>query len=314
MQNNQSKKLAHGAMMIAVFAVLMAIVFYVPLVNFIAMFIAPLPIIWYSATYDRKSSLLVTFIAVIIPSFVGGLLVLPASLIFAATGMAIGDAIFNKKSKVFMFISTSIVLLITFAVQYLIALRLFEFDFINDSLSIARRSYEESIDLIEKMTGQSPISKEDLADMFSIVEMTIPAAITLAVFVLAFIFISINLPIMKRFIKADVPKFPSFSHLRLPRAVLWYYLITLTINLFVQPELGTSLYVIMINVSLILWVLLTLQGISVIHFTIDTFGLPKMLKVLSTIVAIPLYSFVILLGIIDLGFNIREYIQAKKQK
>ncbi|MEK4427577.1 YybS family protein [Solibacillus sp. FSL K6-1523] len=313
MQNNQSRKLAQGAMMIALFTVLMAIIFYVPLAGFIAMLIAPLPIIWYSATYDRKSSILVTFIAVIITFFIGGLIILPASLIFAAAGMAIGDAIYNKRSKVFMFISTSIVLLITFAIQYLISLRLFEFDFINDSLVLMRKSYEESLDLVEKMTGQAPISKETLAEMFSVVEMTIPASITLAVFVFAFIFISINLPIVKRF-KVDVPKFSSFSHLRLPRAVLWYYLITLTINLFVQPELGTSLYVVMINVSLILWVLLTLQGISVIHFTIDTFGLPRMLKVLSTIVAIPLYSFVILLGIIDLGFNIREYIQAKKQK
>ncbi|ATP42300.1 hypothetical protein CSE16_21040 [Solibacillus sp. R5-41] len=313
MQNNQSKKLAQGAMMIALFAVLMAIVFYVPLANVVAMLIAPLPIIWYSATYDRKSSLLVTFIAVIITFFVGGLIILPSSLIFAAAGMAIGDAIYNKKSKVFMFISTSIVVLITFANLYLISLRLFEFDFINDSLALLRKSYEESIEFAESMTGQTPISKEGLADMFSMLEMTIPASITLAVFTFALIFISVNLPIVKRF-KVDVPKFSSFSHLRLPRAVLWYYLITLTVNLFIQPELGTPLYVVMINVSLILWVLLTLQGISVIHFTIDTFGLPKMLKVLSTIVAIPLYSFVILLGIIDLGFNIREYIQAKKQK
>ncbi|MEG0471219.1 MAG: YybS family protein [Solibacillus sp.] len=313
MQNNQSKKLAHGAMMIALFAVLMAIAFYVPLVNIIAVLVAPLPIIWYSATYDRKSSLLVTFIAVSITFFVGGLIILPGSLIFAAAGMAIGDAIYNKKSKVFMFISTSIVVLISFANLYLISLRLFEFDFINDSLVLFRKSYEESIEFAEKMSWQTPVSKEGLTEMFSIVEMTIPAAITLSVFVFTLTFISINLPIVKRF-KVDVPKFPSFSQLRLPRAVLWYYLITLTVNLFVQPDLGTPLYVVMINVSLILWVLLILQGISVIHFTIDTFGLPKMLKVLSTIVAIPLYSFVILLGIIDLGFNIREYIQAKKQK
>ncbi|MEG0386550.1 MAG: DUF2232 domain-containing protein, partial [Solibacillus sp.] len=290
MQNNQSKKLAHGAMMIALFAVLMAIAFYVPLVNIIAVLVAPLPIIWYSATYDRKSSLLVTFIAVSITFFVGGLIILPGSLIFAAAGMAIGDAIYNKKSKVFMFISTSIVVLISFANLYLISLRLFEFDFINDSLVLFRKSYEESIEFAEKMSWQTPVSKEGLTEMFSIVEMTIPAAITLSVFVFTLTFISINLPIVKRF-KVDVPKFPSFSQLRLPRAVLWYYLITLTVNLFVQPDLGTPLYVVMINVSLILWVLLILQGISVIHFTIDTFGLPKMLKVLSTIVAIPLYSF-----------------------
>ena len=49
-------------------------------------------------------------------------------------------------------------------------------------------------------------------------------------------------------------------------------------------------------------------------FAIDVFGYPKFIKVLSTLVAIPLYSFVILIGIIDLGFNARNYIREKSQK
>lgn len=69
MQNNQSRKLAYGAMMIALFTVLMAIVFYVPLVNLIAALVAPLPIIWYSAHYERKSSFLVAGIAVFVSFF-----------------------------------------------------------------------------------------------------------------------------------------------------------------------------------------------------------------------------------------------------
>ena len=109
MQNNQSRKLAHGAMMAALFTVLMAIVFYVPMANMIAMLFAPLPIIWYSATYDRKSSLFVAIIAILITFFIGGLLILPGSLIFAAAGVVIGDALFNKKSKVYMFSITSFI-------------------------------------------------------------------------------------------------------------------------------------------------------------------------------------------------------------
>ncbi|HEY4623447.1 MAG TPA: DUF2232 domain-containing protein, partial [Solibacillus sp.] len=74
MQNNQSRKLAHGAMMIALFTVLMAIVFYVPIANLLAAVVAPLPLIWYSAHYDRKSSLFVTIAAIIVTFFIGGLL------------------------------------------------------------------------------------------------------------------------------------------------------------------------------------------------------------------------------------------------
>lgn len=315
MQNNQSRKLAHGAMMIAIFAVLMAIVFYVPVVNILAAIIAPLPIIWYSANYERKSSFLVAVVAVIVTFFIGGLLLIPASLIFAAAGVAIGDAIYNKKSKVFMFLSTSIVLLFTFAIQYLISLRLFEVDFIRDSLDLMKTSYLESIKMTEKLTGQAMPKEaiDNLNNMLNMLEMTIPASITFAMLLSALIIISINLPILKR-LKVDVPKFGKFSELRLPRSVLWYYLIALSINLFVRPDPDSSLAIIMLNVSMILWVLLTIQGISFIHFTIDAFGYPKFIKVLSTIMAIPLYSFVILIGIIDLGFNARQYILEKSQK
>lgn len=315
MQNNQSRKLAHGAMMIALFTVLMAIVFYVPMANIVAALIAPLPIIWYSAHYDRKSSALVFVAAVVVTFFIGGLLILPASLIFAAAGMTIGDAIFNKKSKVFMFISTSVVLLITFAIQYVIAVRLFEVDFIRESLDLMKTSYMESIKLSEKITGQVTPKEvmDNLTGMLNTLEMTIPATITLVMLLFALLFMSVNLPILKR-LKVDVPKFAKFSELRLPRSVLWYYLIVLSINLFVRPEPGSALAVIMLNVSMILWVLLTVQGISFIHYMLDCYKQPKFLKVISTFVAIPFYSFVVLIGIIDLGFNARDYIQQKSQK
>lgn len=214
-----------------------------------------------------------------------------------------------------MFISTSLVLLITFAIQYLISLRLFEVDFIRDSLALMKTSYMESIKMTESLTGQ-PVPKEtmELANtMLNTLEMTIPASITFAMLFLTFIIITVNLPILKR-LKVDVPKFAKFSELRLPRSVLWYYLIVLSVNLFVRPEADSTLAIIMLNISMVLWVLLTIQGVSFIHFVIDSFGYPKFIKVLSTILAIPLYSFVILVGIVDLGFNARNYIREKSQK
>lgn len=315
MQNNQSRKLAHGAMMIALFTVLMAIVFYLPVVSIVAVVIAPLPLIWYSASYDRKSSLLVAVIAIFVTFFIGGLLILPASLIFAAVGIAMGDAIFNKKSKVYMFISTSVVLLITFAIQYVISVRLFEVDFIRESFEFMRTGYKESLQLTEKLTGQ-PVSEDVLVNMdnmLNTLELTVPASITLGVLLLALLLIAVNMPILRR-LKVDVPKFNKFSELRLPRAVLWYYLIILIINLFVRPESGSTLAMVMLNISIVLWVLLTIQGVAFIHFVINAYGYPTFIKVLSTFLAIPLYSFVVLIGIIDLGFNARDFIEEKSQK
>lgn len=310
MPNNQTKQLTHGAMMIALFAILMAIAYYIPVIYIVGALLAPLPIAWYSAKYKLSSSIFIMVIAVVISFFLGGLIIIPFALIFAAMGVAIGDSLRRKKSKIFLLISTGLTLLITFALIYVISLILLGFDLIRDSLQLARDSYTEMVTMAEDMTGQVVVTQEKLDQMFKMIDTSLPAAITLSVFMLAFIVISVNLPLLKR-LKVEVPKFNEFKHMRLPKALLWYYLIVLTITLFIQPEMGTMLYVITQNFSLVLWVLLTLQGVSLIFFVIDEAKLPSFLKVVAAIFSIPFYSIILLVGVIDLGFDLRKFILGK---
>ena len=311
MPNNQTKAITQGAMMVALFLVLIALAYYVPIISIVAFFVAPLPLAWYSATYNRSSTIGVAVVAIIASLFIGNIMILPFALILAATGVIIGDCLRQKKSKLYLFLATGTTILLTFAVQYIALVRFFNIDFIEQSLTLARESYEKSLEYSASITGQE-IPKEQMLQMFKTLELTMPSSITISVFALAFIMITVMLPILQR-LKVEVPKFAPFRDMRLPRAILWYYLIVLSINLFVQPEFGTPLYVVILNLSMVLWVLLTLQGISFIHFTIDTFNYPKFVKVLSTLLAIPLYSFVVLIGILDLGFNVRDWVRAKGQ-
>ncbi|SOC39372.1 YybS family protein [Ureibacillus acetophenoni] len=314
MPNNKTKGLAQGAMMVALFVVLIAVALYVPLVSIIATLFAPLPLAWYSANYDRNQSIFVAIIACFLTFFIGGLLILPFSLIFASIGVVIGISLKLKKSKLFILMSTGLTVLITFAIDYLITLKLFEFDFIEQSMQMMRTSYEQSLKLTQSMTGQSALTEETLDLFFVTLETTIPASVTLAAFALAFIIISINLPILRR-LGVVVPKFSALKDLRLPRSILWYYLIVLSISLFLKPEIGTTLYVICLNLNMILWVLLTIQGLSFILYLLDKkIKVTNFLKVLVILLAIPLYNFVILVGIVDLGFDIRSLVKDKIQK
>lgn len=312
MPNNQTKAITQGAMMIALFLILVAVAFYVPIIKLIALIFAPLPLAWYSATYNRNSSVGVTIVAIIASLLIGNIIIIPFSLILAATGFIIGDCLRQKKSKIYLFLATGTTILITFAVQYMVLVRFLNVDFIEQSLTLARESYEKAFEYSAGITGQE-VPKEQIEQMFKTLEMTMPSSITITVFLLTFIIIAVTLPVLKR-LKVEVPKFAPFRDMRLPRAILWYYLIVLSINLFVQPDFGTALYVVILNLSMILWVLLTLQGISFIHYTIDTFNYPTFLKVLATILAMPLYSFVVLIGIVDLGFNLRDWVKEKSEK
>lgn len=313
MPNNKTKKLTYGAMMIAIFVVLIAIAFYVPLVNWIAMIFAPFPIAYYSAKYDPKFSIFIGVLGCIVTFFFGGFIILPFAFIFAATGFIIGNSIRTKRSKIYILMSTSITILITFAILYIIFKNLLKIDFIQMSLEVVRKSNEASIELTKRITGQSPMTDEMLDQLIQMIEMTMPSTITLSVFLLSFIIISVNLPILK-LLKIQAPKFNALKNLRLPKSILWYYLIVLSINLFVRPEFGSTLYMITLNFSVVLWVLLTIQGLSFIYFCIEEYKLPNVLKGIATFMTFPLYSFVLLIGILDLGFNIRAYVTKKIQK
>ena len=313
MPNNQTKKLAQGAMMAAVFALLIAISYYVPALWIITTIISPLPIAWYSASYERSQAISMTIVAIAITFFLGGLLILPVAIVFGIAGLVIGDAIHLKKSKLYLFIATSLAILFTFAIIYLISIRLFNVDFIKDSFELWRESFIQAINLSEQVSGQVAMSKDQLDLTLNMLSAIIPASITISVALLALAIISINLPLLKRF-KINVPKFSQFKSMRLPKAVLWYYLIVLTVTIFINPAVGTPLYVIILNFSVILWVLLTLQGVSFIYFVIDEKELPKFLKVLTAFFSVPFYSVVLLVGVFDLGFNIRQMIVGKKDK
>lgn len=311
MPNNQSKQLAHGAMMIAMFSVLFLVTLYIPVVSIIAVAFVPLPIAWYSIHYNNSASLLVVVASIIIGTLFGGIISLPVAIILTVIGYIIGASIRTNKTKLQMLIITSLGVLVSISILYVFMVLLFDVNFIQKSLDLAEESYLEAIELNKEVVGTN-ISVDQLNETFEMIEALIPAIIIISSALFAFIYISILLPALKR-LKVDVPKLGKLSTMRLPKAVLWYYLIILVISIFINPEIGTTLYTIVINFSYILWVLLTLQGVSFLYFVIEENKYPKFLKVLVAILAFPFYNFILLVGLIDLGFGIRKYISEKKK-
>ncbi|MER1998646.1 MAG: DUF2232 domain-containing protein, partial [Lysinibacillus sp.] len=228
------------------------------------------------------------------------------------TGILLGNGVRQKKSKIYLFMSTGVGILLTFAVLFIVSSKFAGMNFIAEGMELFKTSYKESMEYASKQTGQA-LPVDQMNQMFDYIEMTLPASVTLGVFMLSFLMMSVTLVTFKR-LKVDVPTFSPFKDMRLPKAVLWYYLIVLSINLFVNPEVGSMLYVITINLSVVLWVLLTIQGISLFFYIIHAFKYPAFFKVLAVFMSFPLYSIVVLVGIVDLGFNVRQFIDEKSQK
>ncbi|WKB37434.1 DUF2232 domain-containing protein [Terrilactibacillus sp. S3-3] len=176
----------------------------------------------------------------------------------------------------------------------------------------------QSIDMVQKI---SPALNEDskkaiefYRSQISYIGYLAPSLLVVLSIVYAFLIELICLPILRR-LRVVVPKWLPFRLWHLPRSLIWYYLIALVIMLFGHLSQGNSLFVAVINVVFILDVLLVIQGLSFVFFFAHEKNLPLAIPILITVVSLAisyLLQLIRILGIIDLGFNIRERLKTKK--
>lgn len=295
--------------MTALFAVLLAISVYVPVLSLVSTLFLALPIAWYSAKYPAKASALVAVVGGVLSFLIGGLLSLPLALIHIPLGLMIGLSIHYKKSKLFMFMGSSIVLLLSLMLQYVAAIAFLGINFLEEFTTTMRSSYEQAGTWLERLGSESMEEYEELvAQIMLTFETLLPTLLILTTFTTVWVLLLILLPILKR-LGVEVPKFPPFREMRLPKSVLWYYLIVILVSLLSDFEQGTMAYFIFANASMLLQFLLFLQGVSFYHFYIHQEGWPRWVTVIVTIFAVPLQSFTSIIGILDLGFDIRGWIK-----
>jgi uncharacterized protein YybS (DUF2232 family) len=223
-------------------------------------------------------------------------------------GLAIGLSIHYKKSKLYMFMGAGLVLLLSAMLQYLAMIFLLGINVLEEMMEETKRSAERTATLMEGLGTSTENYTEAVNGLMAAFETLLPAILVLTVFMTVWILLSLQLPVLKR-LGTDVPKFPPFRDMKLPKSVLWYYLIVLLASMLTDLQPGTMPYMIFLNASVLLQFLLFLQGVSFYHFYVQQEGWPKWVTVLVTVLALPLQSFTSIVGIIDLGFDIRGWVK-----
>ncbi|KYC86282.1 hypothetical protein B5V89_13920 [Heyndrickxia sporothermodurans] len=309
-----TKMLTEGALMLAVFTILLLIFNYIPFLSLIAVAFLLLPFILYSAKYPLKYSFVLLIGGIIISALVGTLLLIPVAIAYGTTGMVIGYSIQRKKSKTFLYIAASIMFLLNTIGQYVVSVVFFKIDILKDTIKMVRESMNKSMQIFEAVDKGS---SDQLMDQFNTVlnsfTILLPSLLVTASFLIIWILLSINLPIVRRF-QIDTPKWNSFGDLQLPRSILWYYLITIILTLILKPEQGSFANTALANLNFVLQLLMLLQGFSFLYFYSYEKKWPKAIPVLIIIFSFllfPLQYLVRILGIMDLGFNLRQIIKRK---
>lgn len=309
-----TRRLTEGALFLAIFAILLLITLYIPVLGMIVNFFLALPFIMFSAKYDRKSSFIFLVGSILISMIVGTVLAIPIALSYGLTGIVMGDFIREKKSRAAGFIAGSFVFLISLVVEYAAAIVFFQMDFIKETMGMFQESLKQSTAMLEGI-GQSPdpAMLEQFQEGIQMLEVLVPSLFALASFMIVFLIQLASFPIIKRF-GIQVANWQPFRKLKLPKSLLWYYIIVLFASIIFNPEEGNYWYIALVNLSFILQFFMLLQGLSFVFFISYEKDLPKFIPVLITILIfiIPILLYIVrILGIIDLGFDLRKRVEKK---
>lgn len=303
---NSIRSITEGAILTALYSILLLAVLFIPLIGSLFLFILPVPFVIYVTRHTLKKGLLMLTVALFITYMVGSIATLPITLMFGTTGLIMGYIYSLKKGAYAILLSGSLGFIANFVLLFIVTNVFFHINFIEDTKKMMYQSMETAEKMVTSL-GQPTDQFEMMYQFIEMISYIVPSAMVITSIVLAFVTQFFANQILKRF-KYEIKSFPPIRKWSFPKSLLWYYLIV-TIIFMTGPEQGTILFTIIINLFIVLEIIMTIQGFSFIffyfHINKKPLTIPVVIVILSLFMTF-LLSIIRILGIIDLGFNLRK--------
>lgn len=312
----QTNKLTEGAILLAVYGVLLFIFLYLPFLWLIVAFVLALPFTYFTAKYDLKHGLFFFVGSLILTLIIGNIVdivALHVTILYGMVGVVFGWCLLGRKDRFITFSATTLTFLACTVLLYIGAILLFDMNFIQETIEMSENAFQQYISVLESTGQDVSLIKETLPLIKQQLITLIPSMFILASGVIVLFIQTISYPILKRF-GFSVPEASQFRNLTLPRSLIWYYLITVLISLFVKADEGTFLFNAIANILFVLQFLFVIQGISFLFFLSYEKGVKKVWPIIGTILVIisPLFNTLArIIGIVDIGFGLRQWIRKK---
>ncbi len=300
--------------MISIFSVMMLFYLYVPLLSIIFFLAAPIPIILYTIRHGLKKGIFAGAIGIVISFLIGSLAGLMSAPILIAAGLGMG-VFYSRRQPGNAIITGALIYLFSFLISFIVSVQLFQVDI----MGIAKESIEQMIPMLESVLKQSGASEQNIAkqlkqfrEMQDAALSALPVALLIGVTLLAFVNHWFVQPLIKRFVK-DMPVLKKFKDMRLPKSMVWYYLLTLLLML-IQTEKGSFLWLVQTSAFQILFILVLIQGFSFIFYYCHEKSISKAVPIFAIVLGVlypPVGVIVRIIGIADIGFDLREKVKNK---
>ncbi|WP_395761747.1 YybS family protein [Bacillus sp. 3G2] len=306
-----TKFITEGAALLAIYAMLLLISMYVPILGTVVTFALPLPFILLTIRYRLSNAFVIFTAALFITVIVSQPMNLVKTTMFGLIGIVLGYMYKKRKKPVEILMAGALAYLIGIMLIYVASIKFFNIDLMKQMQNMFNESMAQSEKIVN--AAGMPISEEqkELFTQFNDVLQTLfPSLLVMVSVCCSWITVMISGSVLRK-LKHDVMPWPEFKDIQLPKSIVWYYVIFILLSTFIKVEPTSYLHMVFSNLYVIFALLLVLQGLTFIAFIAHSKGFTKGIPIISFIVCmfIPmLFPLVTILGIIDLGISLRSKI------
>lgn len=307
----KTSQLTEGALLLAIYNVLLLISLNIPIIGTIIVFLLPIPMIIYSSKYHWKRTIIFLLVAFILSFLLSSFAGLYHTLLFGVNGTVIGLLMQKRKTGIQLLIGGTIANLLSIVLLFVITaafLNINIFTTMEETAEDSIKLIENSFLLLDQEAKEQAITQ--LRQSIKLFSYLLPSTFVIGAIFLAFITQVVARPIVKR-LKLSMEPLPKFRNIRLPRSIIWYYLLIL-IAMYFNLQEGSFAYSAVINCFYILHLLMLIQGLSFIYFYCFQKGISKAIPIVITFLSPLLLYIIVFLGIIDLGFNLRNIVKPRR--
>lgn len=313
---NQTKKLTDGAMMTAMYLILLVLSFFVPYLAIIIFFLLPVPFIIYTYRYDWKPAIVMFVAAAILASLFATFFSLPMTITTALGGIMIGMAMKRNTPGFETLARGTVGFVIGLLISFMFIQSIAGVDFSKEFDQLLQESITNAQQFAGKMGAPNEMDKQlDLVKkQFEAFKVLMPAMLVLAGLFYAWISQLVGYKVVNRLERKQF-HFPPFRQIRFPVAIVWIYFFALLITFF-GPDQQSILFIGVQNVLFLAGALMIIQGLSFVFFYAHakkmSKAIPIIVIILTLIFSTLLLPLMRILGIIDIGFNLRDMMAKKK--
>jgi uncharacterized protein YybS (DUF2232 family) len=308
-----SKMLREGAGAALLFTLLLVLTIYVPIIGWVILFVLPIPLTFFTSRSGWKAGFIVLACSFLVATFFTPIFsyIFIAGLLLA--GLVMGELLRRRGTFFSLLLGVTFSNLVILLIGYGIATKVYKLNIVSWLVSNLTKNFELTLKMYPAIYSH-PTEQLNLIHQAIIgLGQLIPAfLVILAVFYALLIEIVSGL-ILRR-LRAPFPKCPPVKNWRFPRNVIWYYFLAVIIMMAGGSVAGSSLAMVALNVVVLLEWVMAIQGFAFIFFYFHQKKKKRFVPILITIFSIlipPVLYIVRLLGIIDLGFDLRSRIIRK---